>query len=85
MLVIAGRDFGIASLDTIIRPYAEGAFLARATASADSMSVTVEDMWGPVALNSPITQGELEVREGGEDLALDDWRHFGGGGKRGVG
>ena len=61
MIIIASGDLGIASLDTVVRSYAKRAVCAGPTPSADSMTVAVEDMGSPIALDGPVAKRILEV------------------------
>lgn len=78
MVVIASSDLSIPSLDTVIRSYAKRTIRRRTTTSTNSVAITVEDVGSPIALNGPVAEGDFEFGKCSKDLALDDWRHFGG-------
>ena len=61
VIVIACSDLGIASLDTVVCSDAKRAVCAGATASTDSMTVTVKDMGSPIALDGPVAKRILKV------------------------
>lgn len=61
MIIVASGDFGIASLDTVVRSNAKRAVCAGPTPSADSMTVAVKDMGSPIALDGPVAKRILKV------------------------
>ena len=61
MIIIAGRDLGIASLDTVVRSDAKRAVCAGPTPSTDSMTVAIKYMGSPVALDGPVSKRILKV------------------------
>ncbi len=61
MIIVAGGDLGIASLNTVVRSDAKRAVCAGPTASADSMTVAVKDMGSPIALDGPVAKRILKV------------------------